>query len=77
MLAGIRGTNGMLSEIDEPTLCNILVYLKDDDDMRSPTPQGWEVGSTHAIKQDLSNEVKLKQASTQLHKIQATVVYRD
>ncbi|KAG8882814.1 Mitotic spindle checkpoint component mad2 [Tulasnella sp. 331] len=83
MLAGIRGTNGMLSEIEEPTLCNILAYVKDvegadGDAMQGELPGGWEEArSTCGVEQDLSSEVKLKPAATLLHKIQPTVVYRD
>lgn len=83
MLAGIRGTNGMLSEIEEPTLCNILAYIKDevgsdDNAIEEELPGGWEEArSTHGIEQDLSSEVKLKPAATLLHRLQPTVAYRD
>ncbi|KAG8894931.1 60S ribosomal protein L15 [Tulasnella sp. 403] len=72
MLAGIRGTNSMLSEIQEPTLCNILVYLKDDASDGTPTgeslPDAWEDAHPHAIEQEFATEVKLKHAATSLHK---------
>ncbi|KAG9000896.1 Mitotic spindle checkpoint component mad2 [Tulasnella sp. JGI-2019a] len=77
MLAGIRGTNSMLSEIEEPTLCNILAYVKADAES-GELLGGWEEAQTHAaIDQDMSSEVKLKPAATLLHRIQPTVVYRD
>lgn len=76
MLAGIRGTNSMLSDIQEPALCNILAYVKDDGHQDS-TADGWEDTHTHAIEMDSATEVKLKKASTSVHQIQATVVYRD
>ncbi|KAG9042918.1 Mitotic spindle checkpoint component mad2 [Tulasnella sp. UAMH 9824] len=75
MLAGIRGTNSMLSDIQEPALCNILAYIKDDG--QDAAADGWEDTHTHAIEMDSATEVKLKKASTSVHQIQATVVYRD
>lgn len=81
MLAGIRGTNSMLSDLEEPTLCNILAYIKDvpaDEEWESELPDGWvDAPTTHAIEQDLSSEVKLKAAATRLHRMQPTIVYRD
>ena len=75
MLAGIRGTNSMLSDIQEPALCNILAYIKDEG--QDVTADGWEDTHTHAIEMDSATEVKLKKASTSVHQIQATVVYCD
>lgn len=77
MLAGIRGTNSMLREIAEPTLCNILLHLKDGESS-SELPEGWEdAPTTHPIEQDYASEVKLKHASTVKHRVLASVVYQD
>jgi len=75
----------MLREIDEPSLCNILVYKHEpqeelgntNDSAPSQLPQDWEDIDPHAIPEDVVEEVKLKKFSTGIHVVQATVAYHE
>ncbi|KAG8964936.1 Mitotic spindle checkpoint component mad2 [Tulasnella sp. 419] len=77
MLAGIRGTNSMLSDIQEPTLCNIVVYKRLTGSVKDDViSDAWEEAEQTGIPLDDSSEVKLKSAATQHHKLELTVVYK-
>jgi len=74
----ILSCDGFLPTIEEPTVFNILVYAREDEETNlAPPPPGWEDTHAHGIEEGKSEEVRLKTLDTKVHKVGIAVSYLD
>jgi mitotic spindle assembly checkpoint protein MAD2 len=72
VLKAIVTSDGFLPTLEDPTVFNILAYSKAAD-----IPGDWEETHLHGVEQEASDNVKLRDFSTNIHKIGLAVAYRE
>lgn len=72
VLKAVLTSDGFLPTLEEATVFNILAYSNAED-----IPRDWEETHIHGMEQETSDNVKLRDFTTNIHKVGLAVAYRE